>query len=185
MRLNAIWKNTPDRFGVVSKLLHWAVALLIIGLIALGNYLVGLTYFDQWYNASLSWHKSLGMTALGLAIILLGWKLYSPSPPLPDSIGGLQRAAAVGMHGLLLVMMLLIPITGYVISTSAGKPISVFGWFDIPALLPENTTLRDWASELHAYLAYATAVLALGHAGAALKHHFIDRDDTLARMLWR
>jgi cytochrome b561 len=183
--LNITLKNTPKRFGLVSKALHWVIALLIIGLIALGYYMVGLTYFDRWYNESLSLHKGCGMLALGLAVIDLGWKWYSPSPPFPDSISGPQRSAATAMHRLLLAMMLLIPVTGYAISTSDGKSVSIFGWFDVPALLPENTTVRDWAIEFHYYFAYATAALVVGHAAAALKHHLVDRDDTLARMIWR
>jgi cytochrome b561 len=96
-----------------------------------------------------------------------------------------ERLAATAVHMLLLAMMVLIPVTGYLISTSAGKAIEVFGWFEIPAVLDVDTGLRDLAIRLHFYCAYGTGVLALGHAAAALKHQFIDRDGILARMLWR
>ena len=82
-------------------------------------------------------------------------------------------------------MMLLIPVTGYLISTSAGKPIQLFNWFALPAVIDVDEELRDLAITVHYYLAYATLFLVLGHAGAALKHHFINKDDTLKRMLWK
>lgn len=178
-------KNTIERYGLVTKLLHWTIAVLILGLIWLGWYMVDLTYFDRWYNESLSWHRSLGLTVLTLAVALILWKRVSPSPQLPGSISGFQRRAASAMHHLLLTLMVLIPITGYLVSTSAGKTIPFFGWFEVPALIPVSTWLRDLAIKLHFYLAYGIGVLAAGHAAAAIKHQFIDRDGVLARMLWR
>ncbi len=87
------------------------------------------------------------------------------------------------MHLTLFAMMVAIPITGYGISTSAGDGITIFGWFEVPALIPESEALRDLAIELHYYLAYGTAALVLLHAMAAFKHQFIDRDGTLGRMI--
>lgn len=176
-------KNTRYAYGAVAKLLHWSVALLIIGLIALGAYMVELNYYHKWYNATLEWHKALGMIALALGVAKVAWMSYSPGPELPEGLFGWQRGAARAMHHVLLAMMVLIPITGYVISTSAGQPVSVFGWVDVPALLPRSERLRDLAIDLHYWLAYATALLVTGHASAALKHQFIDRDGTLGRML--
>lgn len=177
-------KHAGENYGVVAKVLHWSIALLIIGLIAWGAWMVTLTYFDPWYNRSLEWHKALGMIVLGLAILNLAWMLYRPQPALPVHIQGWQRTAARGAHILLFAMMLLLPITGYVISTSAGQDVSVFSFIDIPALLPRSEAVRDMATDLHFWLAYITAVLAAAHATAALKHQFIDKDGLLRRMLW-
>ncbi len=80
-------------------------------------------------------------------------------------------------------MLVAVPVTGYLISTSAGDGISMFGWFDVPAVLPRSDWIRDLAVELHFYLAYTTAMLVAIHVLAALKHHFVDRDATLRRML--
>ena len=177
--------NTQLRFGLFSKLLHWAIALLILGLIWLGWYMVDLTYYDKWYNASLHYHKSLGILALALALFKLGWHIYTPAPgPLAD-LQPWEKTGARLMHYLLWGMMLLIPVSGYLISTSAGKPIQLFNWFAIPAIVDVDEELRELAIDVHFYLAYATLFLAAGHAGAALKHHFINRDDTLKRMLWK
>jgi len=183
--VGAMLKNTEQRYGLISKAIHWSIGLLIIGLIWLGWYMVDLTYFDRWYNESLSLHKSFGMLVLGLVIFKFGWMAYSRSPRLAAGLANWQRIAATATHHTLLLMMVLLPVTGYVISTSAGHEVSLFDLLEIPAVLPKNDTIRDIAVQLHFYLAYGTAVLVAGHILAALKHQFIDRDGTLMRMIWK
>ena len=178
-------KNTKARFGLVSKALHWTAAALMLGLIWLGWYMVDLTYYDKWYNASLHYHKSLGLLVLVLALAKIGWQWHTRAPaPLP-SLKTWERVGAKLMHYVLWGMLLLLPITGYLISTSAGKPIQLFNWFELPPLVEVDEALRELAIAVHYYLAYAALLLIAAHAGAALKHHFINRDDTLKRMLWR
>ncbi len=177
--------NSATHYGLVSKLLHWVIALSIIGLIWLGWYMVDLTYFDKWYNQSLAFHKAHGMLVLGLALVLFIWKIVSPSPAEVASMPSWQRVAAHAMHHILMLLMVAIPVSGYLISTSAGKPVSFFGLFDVPALFDKNEEVRDFAIDLHFYIAYGIGFLVLGHAGAAIKHQLIDRDGTLARMIWR
>jgi len=175
--------NDNECYGLVSKLLHWTVAVLIIGLVALGWYMVDLTYYDRWYNASLEWHKALGIFALLIGALMVSWTLASRSPALPVGMSVWERLGARAMHATLLFMMVAIPATGYVISTSAGDGVSVFGWFQVPAVLPAGEGLRDLAIDLHYYFAYATAALVVLHGLAALKHQFVNRDGTLRRML--
>ena len=176
-------KNSPSRFGLLSKLLHWLNAALILGLIWLGWYMVDLTYYDKWYNDSLHYHKSLGILVLALALVKLGWQQYTPTPGPVSTLSVWEKAGAKLMHYALWGMMLLIPVTGYLISTSAGKPVQLFNWFTIPAIVAVDEELRELAIDVHFYLAYATLFLVAGHAGAAMKHHFINRDETLKRML--
>ncbi len=178
-------KNTEGDYGLTSKLLHWSIAVLIIGLIALGWYMVDLTYFDKWYNESLAVHKALGMLVLVLGGLVLMWRFISPSPHHQPTLERWERISASAMHYTLIAMMILIPVTGYFISTSAGKSVEIFGWFAIPPVMEVDKTLRDVAIELHYYFGYGTGVLVCFHAGAAFKHQFIDRDGTLARMIWR
>ena len=104
-------------------------------------------------------------------------------PPLPD-MPRWQRVAAHATHGLLFVLMLALPVTGYLISTSAGAGVSVFGWVEVPALLEGGEKLRDLAVDLHYYMAYGALGLACLHAAAALKHQLVERDGLLRRMLW-
>ena len=176
-------KNSPDRYGGVAKLLHWSIAALIIGLIWLGWYMVDLSYYDTWYHDSLALHKALGMIVLVLALLLIAWNRYSRPPGDVATIKPWERLAAKAAHLALYTMMVVIPITGYLISTSAGEAIAIFGWVQVPALIEVNDALRDFAIDLHFYLAYGTAGLVLMHGLAALKHQFIDQDGTLGRIL--
>ncbi len=178
-------RNTPARYGIVSKCLHWLLAAMMLGLGWLGWYMVDLSYFDPWYHDALEWHKALGVLVLAVAVVKAGWVLRSPLPELQGDLPGWQRIAARTVHVALFASTLLLPLTGYIISTSDGKGVSMFGLFDVPALLPRDTGMRDRAIELHFYLAYAMLSLACAHALAALKHQFVNRDGTLARMLWR
>ena len=180
-----LFTNTRLRFGLFTRLLHWLIAVLILGLIWLGWYMVDLTYYNKWYNASLHYHKSLGILALALALVKIGWQWHTPAPGPVAGLKTWEKTGAKVMHYVLWGMMLLIPVTGYLISTSAGKPIQLFNWFELPAIMDVDEQLRELAIDVHYYLAYATLFLVAGHAGAALKHHFINRDDTLKRMLWK
>ena len=177
-------RNTPAAYGALTRVLHWAVALLIIALVALGWWMVGLSYYDRWYHDALETHKALGMLALALGALKVGWYLGNPRVGFAGALAPWERAAARTVHWLFLALMVLIPATGYLISTSAGDGVSMFGLFEVPALVAEDERLRDAAIAVHYYAAYGVAALALVHAGAALKHQFVDRDGTLRRMLW-
>ena len=176
-------RNTTETYGPVSKLNHWRIALRIIGLIWLGWYMVDLTYYHEWQKFSLMAHRALGMVVLLLAALKIAWVIGSKLPDFVGSQKPWERAAASATHHLLYLVMLLVPLTGYIISTSNGDPIPFFGWFDIPALFTAGTQVRDIAIDVHYYLAYAVAVIVLMHAAGALKHQFIVKDGTLGRIV--
>lgn len=176
--------NTKTTFGLVSKLLHWLIALGIIGLIWLGWWMVGLSYYNPWYNRGLELHKAFGLLVLLLVFAKFCWQIANRPPGPGATLKPWERMASTGMHWVLYVMMVVLPVTGYMITTSAGQGVSIFGWFDVPALLPQSDTVRDAAIAIHYYFSYGAIALVLGHAGAALKHHFVDKDDTLIRMTW-
>ena len=157
--------NSQHTYGVVTRVLHWLVALLMIGLIVLGWWMVGLGYYDRWYHDALESHKALGMIVLALGSAKVVWYLVN------------ARVA-------FLLLMVVIPVSGYLISTSAGDGISVFGLVEVPALVSKDDRVRDLAIAVHYYAAYTAAALVCLHAGAALKHQLVDRDGTLRRMLW-
>ena len=178
-----MWRNAEDRYGLVSISFHWTIALAFVGLVALGIWMVGLSYYDPWYNASLALHKAIGIVALALAVAKFGWRLADPKPALAADLKRHERAGATAMHWVLNALIVLVPVTGYVISTSEGAGIDMFGLFEVPAILGRTENLRDLAIELHYYLAYGGIAFVAVHAGAALKHHFVDRGSTLKRML--
>ena len=171
------------RYSVLTRILHWLMALNILGLIALGWWMVDLTYYDPWYNRSLELHKAIGLVGLAVAVLFVAWALVRRGPPLPD-MPAWQRIGAHAAHGLLFLLMLVLPVTGYLISTSAGDGVSIFGLFEVPALVQGGESLRDIAIDLHYYIAYGALALVGLHAAAALKHQFVDKDGLLRRMLW-
>ena len=178
-----MWRNGKDHFGVVSIFLHWTLALAMIGLVALGAWMVGLTYYDPWYNDSLALHKAFGIVVLVIVATKFGWRIVDRSPSFGAEVKAYERAGATTMHWLLNVLMVLLPITGYLVSTSEGAGIDIFGLFEVPALFEASESTRDLAIEIHFYLAYGVIALIGLHAGAALKHHLKDKGSTLRRML--
>ena len=181
--LTIMWRNSTQHFGLLSLLLHWLMALAIYGMFALGLWMVGLGYYDGWYRSAPEIHKGIGILLFAALLLRLSWRVISPPPaPLAHYSPQVRRAASVA-HWLLYGLLLVLLFSGYLISTADGKPVSVFGWFSVPALLSGAGTQADLAGDVHLWLAWGLVLLSALHALAALKHHFIDRDVTLKRML--
>lgn len=177
--------NTRQAYGIISIGLHWLIALLVIGLFLLGLYMTGLDYYDRWYQLAPDIHRSLGIILVGLLLFRLFWRIFNPQPePVGDDPLVLKRLAHL-VHWLLYLLLFAIAVSGYLITTADGRGVNVFGWFTVPALLPPVDNMEDVAGEIHWLLALATMTLVAIHSLAALKHHFIDRDSTLMRMLGR
>ncbi|RDB42360.1 cytochrome b [Halomonas sp. DQ26W] len=176
-----MWRNTRSGWGLVSIILHWLSALVVVGLFVLGWWMTGLGYFDAWYNLAPWWHRSIGMLLLFATLLRLIWRFMQPTPFAQGS--RFERLAAHLGHTALYVMLLVVMVSGYLISTARGRGISVFDWFEVPALLSDLPNQASIAGEVHWYSGLALMLLAAGHAVAALKHHILDRRDTLTRML--
>lgn len=173
--------NSTTGYGPVAIVFHWLTAVAVIGLFALGLWMVELTYYDSWYTESPAIHKSVGLLLFALVLLRLIWRLTNPHP---EPIGQpLEKRLAGAMHRLLYLLMFVVLISGYLISTAKGKPIEVFDWFAVPATVHDLPGQEDIAGLIHFWLAWGLIVLSSGHTLAALKHHFIDRDATLRRIL--
>ena len=167
----------------MSILLHWLSAAIVIGLFGLGNWMTGLAYANKWYITAPFLHKSFGLTLFFIMLFRVLWRIGGPTPaPLPSHTG-FERAAARLAHLGLYVLLFATMISGYLISTADGRAISVFGLFEVPATIAGLPGQEDIAGAVHYYLAVAVMALATLHALAALKHHFVDKDRTLRRML--
>lgn len=175
--------NSARRYGAVSIALHWLIAMVVYGMFALGLWMVTLSYYDGWYHQAPELHKSIGVLLMMGLVVRLIWRHLSPPPRALASYSRLTHVAAVAAHITLYALLFAIVISGYLISTADGKPISVFGLFEIPATLADAGAQADLAGTLHLWLAWSVVILSVLHALAALKHHFIDKDDTLKRML--
>lgn len=176
-------KNTATEYGWVSIVIHWLMAIVIIGLFALGWYMVELTYYDSLYRTLPFIHKSVGILLAGLFLFRFLWRLFNPSPKPVPGTSPLEEVAAKVVHRMFYLLITLIVISGYLISTADDSSISVFDVFSVPATITSIPEQEDNAGLVHEILAYILIGMVALHAGAALKHHFINRDETLRRML--
>ncbi len=179
------WKSDRQSYGVVAILLHWSVAAVVPLLFLLGLWMTSLEYYHPWYRQGPDIHRSVGVLLFLLMLVRLLWRWYSPPPePLPNHTA-LEQFAARQAHRLLYLLLFTVMFSGYLISTADGRPVSVFGWFELPALISGIDQQEDIAGKLHFTLAVTTITLVVLHLSGALKHHFIDRDRTLLRMFGR
>ena len=176
-------RNTATGYGVMAIALHWLVALVVIGMFTLGVWMTGLTYYDEWYKRAPDIHKSIGILLFFVMLARVVWRASNVVPDNEPGIGTLQRRLAHSVHWLLYLLLFALMISGYFISTADGKPIQVFGLFSVPATVSDIPNQEDIAGAVHWYLALTLISFVGLHAAAALKHHFIDRDRTLKKML--
>jgi len=168
---------------MVAILLHWIMAVLIIGMLSLGKYMVSLNYYDQWYHSAPWWHKSFGIAVFTLLIARLGWRLGNATPESLQSYKAWEIKIARLVHILFYALLFIICLSGYFISTSKGAGIEVFGLFDLPPALKYGKAQADIAGLIHEISTFVLFLLIILHAAAALKHHLLDKDITLIRML--
>ena len=177
------FRNHKAGYGLVAIALHWIMALLIIGMFAVGLWMTDLTYYHDWYRTAPHWHKSTGVIVFALLLVRFGWRMINPKPQPLDSHATWEKVIARVTHALLYVLIVLVVISGYMISTADGRSVEVFDWFEIPAWTTTIDNQEDVAGVFHFYLACVLIGLAGVHASAAIKHHMIDKDNTLKRML--
>lgn len=174
--------NSDRQWGVASQAFHWLIAALIAAQAGLGWYMTTLKLSPTKFEL-FALHKSLGITVLALALLRLLWRLANPTPSLPGQMSRTERWLAHASHGTLYLLLFAMPVSGYIINSAANFPLEYFGLFPIPNLTAENEPLKNAATEVHETLIWIlVGVLAL-HVAGALKHHFVDRDDVLRRML--
>lgn len=177
-------KNLPQGYGWVSILIHWSMALGLLALYIIGDYMVGLNYYDKLYHTLPNFHKAAGILLGILLLVRIGWMFSHPRPlparsTAPEITHLFAKLGHLALYGLIILML----VSGYLISTAKGHDIAVFGWFDVPALLPENADRGELAGKLHEWLGLAFILLVVIHALAAFVHHFYWQDNTLTRML--
>lgn len=182
--------NFPTRYGTVAMTLHWLIALAVIAMLVIGKIMADLDNDDPNRFTLIQLHKSTGLTILFLTLLRIGWRLTNAVPPLPATMRTWERWAAHSTHFALYVLLLAIPLSGWAnaSSSSSGIPTVWFGLLEVPNLpglqdSPDRRELHEQAEETHELLGNLMILLLLLHVGAALKHHFWDRDNVLKRML--
>ena len=175
-------RNTRTRWGALSQLLHWLMAALIGVQIGLG-----LTGADLPLGmsklATLARHKSLGLTILALAIIRLAWRALNPTPAPPAALKAYERRLARATHAVLYVLLIALPMTGWIMSSARGFPVSWFNLVQLPNLVTPSPPLYHAMVLTHGVLASALGLILILHVAAAIRHHFVLRDEILRRML--
>ncbi len=178
-------RNTEHRYGAVGVLLHWSIGVLIMAVAGLGLYMVTLP--DAGFNMKkitlILYHKDLGMLVLVLAVLRLAWRLSNVIPQATEHLPDSQKIAARFVHLSFYALMFALPITGWLMSSAAGFPVSLLAIFTLPDLISHNDYLFQRFIEIHKWLGYGLILFMLIHTGAALRHHFIFKDDTLRKML--
>jgi len=183
-------RNTVTGYGSVNIVFHWLMAILIGGLIVLGKYMHGLPLADPDKFWLYQLHKSLGLTVLALVVLRLLWRFANPTPVLPPAMPVWQKAGAHLGHLALYGLMFAIPLSGWLMVSASplGLPTLFFDLFQVPHLpvpgfLGGGADAEHLLKEVHELAANLLILVVIAHVAAALKHHFYDRDDVLARMV--
>jgi len=174
-------RNSATSYGWVAITLHWGMAVAIVAMFGLGLWMRTLGYYDRWYHAAPELHKSVGMLLLILLLVRWLWRASNTRPALFGEAW--EQCIALLVHRMHYVLLSALMLTGYLIPTAEGVGIDVFGGFTVPALISFSKETADFIGIMHRYLAWSAVGLACLHAAAALKHHLIDHDMTLLRML--
>lgn len=174
--------TTPAAWDPVSKFFHWSTAILVVAMFALGW--MAVTYPMSPAKLQLfNWHKSLGLLVLAWVLLRLSWRLTHRAPEPPDGSSRTEQQAARVVHGSLYVLMIAMPVSGWVINSAADFPLKWFGLFPVPPVVEPDKGLQDAASAVHFILFWTLLGMILLHAAAALHHHWIRRNNVLRRML--
>lgn len=170
------------RYTAPAIFLHWLMAAAIVGMFALGLYMADLPLSPQKLKLY-SWHKWVGVTVFVFAIVRLVWRMSHRPPDLPETMNRGEQLLARAAHGMLYLLMFVIPLSGWLMSSAKGFQTVVFGVLPLPDLLAKNKSVGDLLETVHWGFNMLLAALVIGHTVAAFKHHFIDKDDVLTRML--
>ncbi len=183
-------RSSSQRYGDIAVIFHWAIALLIIGLLIIGKYMTSLEENDPVRFVLTQWHKSFGITVLILSVLRLLWRFTHKPPPELASIAHWQQRAASLAHGLLYALMFILPVTGWIMVSASPLNLdtvlfNVIPWPHLPGLdtLENRGDIADSFLDYHEMAGTVLIVILLAHIGAALKHHLIEKDETLVRML--
>lgn len=176
------------RYSLAQRLVHWTVALCVLGSLTMGLTLGTLGFegavkaFGQdATNALYKYHKSFGVLILGLMLLRVGLWVGLGRPALPDTMPPLQRLAAIANHAALYALLIAMPVVGWMATASGGYPVEFFGWV-LPGFLAKDPALSDWLYGLHGTLAYAIIALIGLHIAAALHHWRVRRDGIIRRI---
>jgi cytochrome b561 len=180
--MNAAATPSPLKWNRIGMLLHWLIALLIVGLATVGLLMTDMANSPTKISVY-ALHKSTGITVLALVALRLLWRLGHRAPAAVVGTPRWQRIVAFATHAALYALMFLMPLSGWLFNSAANFPLQWFGLVRLPALSGPDRALKSWALDVHVYGFYVLAALVSLHIAASIWHHWHDRDATLVRML--
>ncbi len=173
---------TDPRYSGLARFLHWLMALLILSMIPVGFLMIQEGLSRSLQNSLFIYHKNLGVAVFLLAVLRLAWRGFRTPPPLPDHIPVWQQRVAGASHAALYVLILAMPVAGYIRVIAGGFPIEALNALGVPPLVPRSEGLADAAKAAHFYGSYAISALVLLHMGAAAQHGLLKKDGVFSRM---
>ena len=176
-------KDSASGYGLITIVLHWLTAILVIFLFGLGLYMTSLDYYSPWYHKGPALHVSLGLLLLALMILRILWRSGNQNPSALAGIDRRTLLAATAVKVVLYVLIFTLCISGYLITTAEGQAANFFDLLGVPATLQLSAANVDLIGEVHEYCAWSLVIIASLHGVAALFHHFVKKDRTLLRML--
>lgn len=176
------WRNTERRYGGIAKSLHWLIAVLVLALTGVGLYMVRMDLSPAMFTLFF-WHKAVGITVLILAVLRIGWRLYNRPPQPVPSHQPWEKAMAKIIHYFFYIALIWMPLSGWVMSSAKDFSVSFYGWFTLPDLVAPNESVANIAGLVHSLFAYMLIAAIILHIAGSLKHHIVDKDSTLRRML--
>lgn len=179
-----IWRNTTEKYGAVAISFHWVIAILVIAMLAVGLIMTEMDPSPQMFKIY-ALHKSVGILVLTLAVLRVIWRLSNPHPSSLPTHKAWEKFLAKLVHVLLYAALFIMPLSGWIMSSAKGFPVNLFGieGLTLPDLVKPDKDTAELAGEIHEVAAYSLIAAIALHFGGAMKHHVIDRDGTLRRML--
>lgn len=183
-------RNTPEGWGWPARLIHWSVSLMILGLLGVGFFMANFVDDIGLQFTLTQIHKSWGFTVFVLVLIRVIWRFMNPTPPLPATMSPVERGLAHGGHLALYALMFAMPLSGWLMSSASplqelyGIKNKVFSLFEMPdPFVPGSKELEEVFANIHYFCAIALSLVVAAHVAAALKHHFVEKDNVLRRMV--
>jgi len=178
---NIMLKNTANTYGAATKGFHWLLFLMLTFSVVMGNFLAAMPKGPEKFQAA-GMHKSFGAVLLMLILLRLVWRLINEVPRLPDGTTASEAFMAKAMHWGLYALMFAQPLSGIMMSQAAGIPVSFFGLFEFPVFLDKDPEMAKFFGAMHGTVWILLVLAVIGHAGAALHHHFVKKDNVLKQM---
>jgi cytochrome b561 len=173
-------KRDVSGYSTGSKILHWLIAIVVILMLCLSFFMGDVP--ESWMSVVYTTHKSLGITVLALMILRACWMLYCGKPKLPPTVSALEAYLSRFIQYGFYILLIAMPISGWVMSVAAKKIPSYFGLFSLPLPIEPSKPLASFMNETHEVIAWLLIAFATLHILGALKHYFWDKDKVLQSM---